>query len=423
MLGPPPGLTELNVACWTLFISFLLVPLGVVQWAHSRHEAHPIRQLNSDFVYVYGVGWIARTYSPALIYDLELQQQVFHSIEPPRDGIYGPSPYPPFVALFFAPLTYLSFESAYLVWLGISLGLYVTGIGAAAIAVFPRDRSSRSLTYCFALAFYPFLFGTLLNGQLASIAAGAVGVAMYQENRGRWFWSGLALSLLCYKPTLLVLLVPMLLLTRRFKTALGFVAGAGILVVGTTLVAGTHIWALYADMLRHFGSVTGAGGSSRLQLWKYLDLTSCFAAISGNKSANAMSILGAVMIVIEIALAALLWRSADAGRAAQWLAWAATFTSTLLLNVYVPIYDSVLVVIAIILTIGALREMAWERARSWVALTAVLILVFSWKTETIAHEHGIQLLTVLLLALGALQWILLGRVIGMNRRAAKGCNL
>lgn len=413
----------MNVACWTLFIACVLVPVGVIQWAHARHQAHPIRELNSDFVYVYGVGWIARSYSPARIYDLELQQQVFHSIEPPRDGIYGPSPYPPFVALLFAPLTYLSFESAYLVWMGISLALYVIGIGAAAITMFPRDRPSRLLIYCFALAFYPFLFGTLLNGQLSSIAASAVGLAMYQENRGRWFSSGLALSLLCYKPTLLVLLVPMLLLTRRFRTALGFLAGAGILVMGTTLVAGTRIWALYVDMLRHFSRVTGAGESSRLQLWKYLDLTSCFAAISSNKPASAMSIFGALMIVIGIALAVLLWRSADAGRAAQWLAWAATFTWTLLLNVYVPIYDSVLVVIAIILTIGALRDMTWERARSWVAFTAVLILVVSWKTETIAHEHGIQLLTVLLLALGALQWILLQRAIRMNRRVASACNL
>lgn len=413
----------MNVACWTLFVACVLVPVGVIQWTHARHQAHPIRQLNSDFVYVYGVGWIARTYSPARIYDLELQQQVFHSIEPPRNGIYGPSPYPPFVALLFAPLTYLSFESAYLVWLGISLALYVIGIGAAAITMFPRDRPSRSLIYCFALAFYPFLFGTLLNGQLASLAAATVGVAMYQENRGRWFWSGLALSLLCYKPTLLVLLVPMLLLTRRFRTALGFLAGAGILAMGTILVAGTRIWALYVDMLRHFGRVTGAGGTSRLQLWKYLDLTSCFAAISNNKPASAVSIFAAVMIVIGVALAVLLWRSADAGRAAQWLAWAATLTWTLLLNVYVPTYDSVLVVIAIILTIGALRDMTWERARSWVALTAVLILVVSWKTETIAHEHGIQLLTVLLLALGALQWILLQRSIRMNRRVETACNL
>ena len=46
---------------------------------------------------------IAHRYSPARIYDTTLQRQVFVSIQPPRKGsYYGPSPYPPFVAMFFA---------------------------------------------------------------------------------------------------------------------------------------------------------------------------------------------------------------------------------------------------------------------------------------------------------------------------------
>ena len=80
VLGPPPGMMEWNVVCWTLFIAGLLVPISVVQFVQAKHEAHPIRQLNSDFVYVYGVGWIARTYFPSRIYDLALQQQVFRSV-------------------------------------------------------------------------------------------------------------------------------------------------------------------------------------------------------------------------------------------------------------------------------------------------------------------------------------------------------
>ena len=208
------------MVCWAMFVGFLLVPLGVVHWVQASRGTRSIRQLNSDFVYVYGLGQIARHYSFTRIYDVSLQQQVFLSIQPPRDGtIYGPSPYPPFVAMFFAPFTYLSFEEAYLLWLGISLILYLVGVGAASKAIFPGEPLKASLILCFALAFYPFIFGTLLNGQLSTIAICAIGLAIYQERLGNLFRSGLALALLCYKPTLLLLLIPMLLLTRRFKAS------------------------------------------------------------------------------------------------------------------------------------------------------------------------------------------------------------
>lgn len=408
LLGPPPGLKEINLACWTLFVAFLLVPLCIVHVIQLRHGVGSVRQLNSDFVYLYGVGEIAREYPPARIYDSTLQHQVFLSIQPPRDGTYGPSPYPPFVAMFFIAFTHLSFETAYYLWLGISLGLYLFGIRAAAETIFPAERLKTSLIICFALAFYPFIFGTLLNGQLASVAICAVGLAIHQEKLGNLFRSGLALALLSYKPTLLLLVVPMLLLTRRFRTLLGFATGAGTLILGATAFAGAQIWPLYMGMLREFGRVTGVRGTSHLQLWKYVDLSSAFAAISGSRFA-----LGAMILTFGVgaiaAMLALLWRSARSSPPVQWLAWAATLTWTLLLNVYVPIYDSILVAIAIVLTLGALRDLGWSIAAEWTTFLAIILFAVSWKTESFAETHGVQLLTIMLAALGLAQLLLLHR--------------
>ncbi len=395
------------MVCWAMFVGFLLVPLGVVHWVQASRGTGSIRQLNSDFVYVYGVGQIARHYSFTRIYDVSLQQQVFLSIQPPRDGtIYGPSPYPPFVAMFFAPFTYLSFEAAYLLWLGISLILYLVGVGAASMAIFPGEPLKASLILCFALAFYPFIFGTLLNGQLSTIAICAVGLAIYQERLGNLFRSGLALALLCYKPTLLLLLIPMLLLTRRFKALLGFATGSAALILTATAFAGAQIWPAYVHMLRRFGHLTGLGGASRLQLWKYLDLSSFFSALSGGRSGVGTALLICVSVSASV-LATLLWKSASGGRAAQWLAWAATLTWTLLLNVYVPIYDSVLVVIAIALTLGALRDLGQSIAAEWTTFLAVILFAVSWKTESFAKLHGVQPLTLILATLGSLQLLFL----------------
>lgn len=411
ILGPRPGLKEVNLVCWALFVVLLLVPLCVVHWIQVKRGEGSITQLHSDFVYVYGDGEIARDYPTIRIYDLGLQQRVFNTIYPAHGGVYGPSPYPPFVALLFKPFTYVSFESAFLLWMGISLALYFAGIGAATKAVFSDEPLKISLIFCFALAFFPFLFGTLLNGQLATVAVCAVGLAIYQEEQGNPFGSGLALALLSYKPTLLLLLLPMLLLTRRFRAMLGFITGAGLLILATTAVEGAQVWPAYARLLRDFGHAAGVGGTSRVELWKYLDINSFFAAILVGRSKAGLALLVCIIAVGAFGLAVLQWKSATRGRPAQWLAWAATLTWTLLLNVYVPIYDSVLVVIAIVLTLGALRDLGRSAATEWTTFLAVVIFAVSWKTEQFAKAHGIQLLSTMLLVLGTAQLLFLKRAI------------
>lgn len=409
LLGPPPGLRELNLACWGLFLGFLVIPICVISWIHARHGAESIRQLHSDFVYFYGDGMIAREYPAVRLYDYVLQEQVFNAIYPAHAGFYGPSPYPPFVALFFRPFSRISFEKAYLVWMAISLLLYIVGVIATCKAVFPEERLKVSLILCFALAFSPFFFSTLINGQLSAVAACAVGLAIYQERQGNPVRGGLALALLAYKPTLLLLIIPMLLLTRRFRALLGFVAGAAALALAATAADGLAIWPAYERMLRGFGQASGIGAATHLRLWQYLDLHSSFTAVPGGASTIGLIVLACAVSAGVVALALLLWKSANRTRETEWLAWAATLTWTLLLNIYVPIYDSVLVVIAVVLTLGALRDLKWSKAAEWAVLLSLVVFAVSWKTEAFAQAHKIQLLTLALLILGTAQLIFLRR--------------
>ena len=117
---------------------------------------------------------------------------------------------------------------------------------------------------------------------------------------------------------------------------------------------------------------------------------------------------------IATGLAVLLWKSANSGRPAQSLAWAATLTWTLLLNVYVPVYDAVLATIAVVLTMGALRELGWRVATRWTIFLSVFICAASWETDAIAESHGIQLLSVMLAVLGLGQLYMLRRAIGQG---------
>ncbi|MGO9776781.1 MAG: glycosyltransferase family 87 protein [Terracidiphilus sp.] len=406
LLGPAPGLKELNLLCWGLFLLGLLPTIaGVVYTQFATSGA-----LHADFVYYYGSGKLLNQYPVSQLYDYDLQLKIFNGIYPIHEGKYGPSPYPPFVAWFFSPFARLSFENAYFLWMGISLILYLAGIGAVLAAFFPRQRLKASLFFCFALASRAFLMDTLLNGQLSSVAVFAVGLAVSLERRSKPLYGGLALAILAYKPTLLLVILPMLLLTRKFRMLAGFVAGSAVLLLASTAYAGIGIWSAYLRLLHFFGNTAVLNGHA-LRLWKEVDLNAFSYAIPGGRSTAGLAILVCLFCCIAAWLALLLWKSAAAGSSAQSLAWAATLTWMLLLNVYVPRYDSILVAISLILTLAALQALGWRKAWGRMILLALVVFAVAWITEEIARSYKVQILTIVLFVLGVAQLILLRRAI------------
>jgi Glycosyltransferase family 87 len=407
--GPTPNLKEINVACWSLAAAIFLLRFCIPAWIQFKAGKGSIPLLPVDFIYLYGIGHIVKDFPSAQLYNYALQQKVFADLYYDPTLVYGPSPYPPFVGLFFSLFARVSFRLAFFLWMFVSLALYAVGILVTALDVFPGERVKASMILCFSIATFPFFWGVLINGQLASVAVCAVGIAIYQERHGRPFASGLALSVLAYKPTLLLLIVPMLLLTRRFKAFTGFVAGSAILMLVATAFMGVQIWPAYAHFLSVFNHVVGVNGQRTFELYKFIEIGSCLQAIFGPQSRAGSIILISVSIALAITLVVLLSKSASGGKSVQSLAWATTLTWTLLLNVYVPLYDSVLVTIAIVLTLGAALDLDWKEARRWIALLSLLIFVVSWVTYDFAKSHKIQLLSIAIAALGLAQFYMLYR--------------
>jgi hypothetical protein len=102
-----------------------------------------------------------------------------------------------------------------------------------------------------------------------------------------------------------------------------------------------------------------------------------------------------------------LWRSANSGRPAQDLAWGATLTWALVLNLYVPVWDSILAGIALILTFRALRDLGWNVAAERLIILAFLMFAVTWNLIAKSNRHGSQLLTLLLFLFGLFQLRLL----------------
>jgi hypothetical protein len=95
----------------------------------------------------------------------------------------------------------------------------------------------------------------------------------------------------------------------------------------------------------------------------------------------------------------------------------------MLVNVYYPIYDTIMIAISVILTLVASREMDRADAGGIVAALALLTFGTSWITESVAKTHGIQLLTLSILALGIAQLLLLRHAIRQPHSGGSACHL
>jgi len=423
-LGPCPTLKQIKTVCWLQFAAILIL-FFVVDGPKIRNKTGVYSDYHCDFIYLYGDGHIFNAYPATRLYDYSLQTQVFNGINPPVGKVsYGPSPYPPFVAMFFGPFARLPFSPAYCLWLAASLCLYVAGVRFALVTAFPTDRLMRSLILCFSVAYFPFLVHTLANGQLATVGVFFVGLTIFLEDRSKPLLGGLALSLLTYKPTLLIVIVPMLLLTRRFRMLYGFTLGSAALAAVSTAVDGLAIWPAYIHFIGIFGKLVGLKGNSQLNLAVYMDLSSISHAIKGGRSTVGLTLLMAAISVVVVIFSWLLWKSCRGGKPVVCLVWAATLTWTLLLNVYVPIYDTILVAIAIALVLGALKDLGWHAATGWISLLSLAIFFMSWKTVQIAERfRGVQVLSILLFILGSAEFYFLYRAIRLGKALDTGQDL
>jgi hypothetical protein len=405
VLGPPPGLKELNVLCWGLFVIGFMVPLCVVLVIRWKVGARFSDLLPVDFIYFYGIGQILNQHPAINLYDYSLQLKTFNDIFPlsADHQVWGRSPYPPFVAKFFSIFARFSFERAFFAWMGMSFVLYMIAITAIVKAALPKDKLRSSLVFCFSIASPLFLYFNLAVGQLATVAVFSTSLAIFLERRSRPFLGGLALALLTYKPTLLLLILPMTLVTRRFRMLVGFCTGAAALFAASTLFAGPRIWPVYIRFLQTFAGTAGIHGASSVKAISY--------AIPGARTSLGLAIVACLLAGIALWLVILWRRSIGTNAATQNMVWAVTLTWTLLINVYVPVYDTLLIAVAATLAIGSLVQLGLIRIAGWSAVLAILVSAVSFKSESMAQHHGVQPLTLLILIFGLLQALTLQRLL------------
>lgn len=365
--------------------------------------------LGSDYLAFYGAGTIANRHGVNRLYDLDLQAQLYHANLPGEpDQVTLPYANAPFLAVMLRPFAMLPYSWSYAAWVFTSLILFASAFVLVWKATGLNDRY-RTFALLMALSFEPFLVECLHGGQISAFGLIWISLAIYYSQRARAFASGLALSVCVYKPTLLPLILPMLFIMRQWRTINGFIVGTALLSVISIATVGEQACLDFLRMLvGYFGKSTGAG-SSGLQVFKFIDLNS-FLKLLGVSSIVAFAMLACVGALVLRTV----WRArpmdAASARSTLPLAWASAITWTLVLNVYVGVYDAVLLIPSILLTCSALLRRTGDTGRNLpLRLRCLLLIIWllPWVSGLIARDLGVQTYTIALLILGVYQLKLL----------------
>jgi alpha-1,2-mannosyltransferase len=345
-----------------------------------------------DFPAFYIAGRIINEYPRGTLYDQELQRALYVKLAPEKAAHTNLFfVYTPFFALIFSPLALMPYGPAFVCWILISLTLFTAGFRLAwAAASLPMRY--RETGFVLALAFVPFYFLSLLSGQTSAFGFFWVSLAVFFDHRNRRFVSGCALAMLLYKPTLLLLLVPMLLLTKRWRTIGGFCLGAVILSFVSFVIIGGSGLHLYFGMLSTFSRSKAMGLHP---IWYDVDAFSFFLQITHGQVLLAWGLLLCLAMTVLPFLVNVWIRRPER-------AWAHTITWTLILNLYVLIYDSTLIILAVLLSIEFERssQAGLPRAMRWLLLMLFLV---PWGARQMAANYAFQPMTVALVAFGCYQ--------------------
>lgn len=300
--------------------------------------------------------------------------------------------YPPYFALLIAPLGYLSFSVAYVLWLGLNCILLVTTLFV--LESYAQLSHRAALVYRLAAVCFLPVFATFLQGQVSILLLALFSLALFFARAQKDVLTGVILAFVLIKPVYVVPVLLVFLLRRRWLVLGGFVAAAAVLILAPIPILGTSINTQYLHVLGQ-----AAGWASGAKLIGY--------GAQGNQSIKGMTdlllparaslLLDAVLsglVVLALARVAYLRENLDC-------AFGLAVVAGLLVSPHVFIYD--LAIAWLPLSI-ALRHRTVRRR--YAAGLAALIYVFMVAGYRLAFSEPIHLSVIALGVLGV--WLASG---------------
>ena len=385
-----------------------ILAVGVIAVAIGQRELASLRSEErrpEEFMAFYTVGRMLNESSYRLYDSAEFLRQ-YDRLFPREAGGAPLYAHAPFEALMFRPFAYLPFKTALVAWQVTSIVL----ISVAFVLIWRSGaalpRSSLPLALVLALSFQPIAVALIFNGQVSALVFFWLALALWLDRRERQFGAGAALALCLAKPTLLILLLPMLAVGRRWRTIAGFLTGAAMLAGVSWLLVGGQGNVEYVLTLLRFGRVTTASDEVFSPPSLYVDLNSFTRMLTGwpgTVSLIVVAATGALLAPLFVGL----WRRAPQRWTTAWaLTWASTITWTTLLNIYVPRYDTAIIVLGALLMVDALLARDADGLRGLPQVLFAVLYVTVWVEPVPLGGGVLQPYTVVVAGLGAHQlWL------------------
>ncbi len=374
------------VAAGIIVAALLLVGVNFAKQHGGMTPFGP--ELGGDYPAFYVAGQILNT-EPSRLYDLGLQETLYRRVIPdaPADRAL-PYPGTPFLAVLYRPLALLPYAWSYLLWLVIGAALATSSFLLLWKACHEAPGGDRLTAMLVSLSFMPLLLEGWVGGQPTTILLFCTSLAIYFRQQERPMSAGVALAFLAFKPTLLLLLGPMLIVTKSFRVLLGMMIGGLALSLVSIWAVGFDGCRQYVEFLSKYAQVRSVAPES-LKPWKYVDLRSAVYPMFYHPQLWA-SVLLAVLFLAGAVLLWLSWRRSTDSR----IAWASALVWTPILSPHMAIYDTTLLIPAVFLTVsscGLSRRLQW--------LIAILYIT-AWCTQAVSEAVGFQPLSFVIVLLG-----------------------
>lgn len=407
------------IASLIIVVHLLLLLFSFATQQNHKTVFGPL--LGADFTAFYNAGSIYRAEAPAQVYISAVQDAYYRQNFPAAaPGTHLPYAHAPFLTPVFAFLVALPYPAAYALWLALSLGCYLTGFYLLWQTLDGLPRQQGRLALLLALSFAPFLTEAWIGGQTSTLGFFLIALAIYLERRGRPVLSGAALAFCAFKPSLLFLIGPMLLVTRRWQTLTGFAATGLSLALLSWLIFGAVGLQNYLTMLQFFQrAVTDV--QSGLRIWKYVDINTFWRMLFGAYPLVHSVLTGLTLLIALAGLLWLWWRARPQARDEQSALWGLTVTATVVISLYNGIYEATLVVIGVMLFCHGCYRAGTTNPTTLPPTVRTLLLwlyLTPWISQPLARAINLQLFTVVLLVLVVYQWYWCNQLITQSRRTS-----
>jgi len=285
--------------------------------------------------------------------------------------------YPPFAAWLVRPLAPFDYMQRYVMWMLMQLAFVVV-----ALALWRQELPLGAfLVFAVAFAVSPPVLSNLATSQTAFIGLASLSATLFLLHRGRDFAAGFALSLLFYKPTLGIVIGPLLIVARRWWAVLGVVFGAMLLAAASAAVS-VQACRDYPAFSRELVELSRTSPSYYIGFFNYVG----FVATLLRKPPAEFNWIRNAIVLAPIAV--LVWMAARAWcvrwrpNEPRWCAGAsAVVLTTVFATPYLFAYDAVIAAVA-----GVYSVRSWHARPNWHRWYILVCVSLAWFFLA-AHNH------------------------------------